>query len=86
MNRWKLLTCACLLLALLTVMPVKTVRTLASSTANCGQWNVVSSPNLKVTNVLNSVTPVSINDVWAAGFELKELNLFISHWLNTGMG
>lgn len=83
MNRWKLLTCACLLLALLAVIPAKTVKTLAFSPVKCGQWHVASSPNLKATNDLNSVTAVSANDVWAAGFTENNKSIYqplIEHW------
>jgi len=55
----------------------------AAAVSSCGQWNVVSSPNVKVTNDLNSVTVVSATDVWAAGFTEGTKSIYqplIEHW------
>src|SRR5579872_3437872 len=40
----------------------------AAAVSSCGQWNVVSSPNVKATNVLTAVTAISATDIWAVGY------------------
>jgi hypothetical protein len=84
MNRWKLLTCACLLLALLAVMAAKTVRTLASSPTNCGGWSDVKSPNPNpLFNLLYGVAAISSNDVWTVGYTHDNNDIrkaLVEHW------
>lgn len=83
MNRWKLLTCACLLLALLAVMPAKTVRTLASSPAKCG-WSDVNSPNPNpLFNLLYGVAAIAPGDVWTVGYTHDNNDIrktLVEHW------
>ena len=53
----------------------------AAAVSNCGQWNVVTSPNKQAANGFTSITAISANDVWAAGFT-KGANLkpLLEHW------
>ena len=47
---------------------------------NGKRWQVVASPNAgKEQNILNAVTAVSTNDIWAVGFESGGDTL-IEHW------
>jgi hypothetical protein len=55
---------------------------------NGAKWSVVSSPNTGATAVLNSVSAVSPNDVWAAGCEVCAdtgggAPALIEHWNGT---
>jgi len=53
---------------------------ISASTATCGTWNVVPSPNVGTgRNQLNGVAVISANDVWAVGSGTGEKTL-IEHW------
>lgn len=67
-KHWKRLSFPCTLLTILAFLLPRTGVASATAVSNCGQWNVVSSPNVKSTNVLTAVTAVSANDVWATGY------------------
>ncbi len=58
----------CMLLIVLVFLLPGTEIASAAAISNCGQWNVVTSPNVKSTNMLTAVTAVSANDVWAVGY------------------
>ncbi len=84
MNRWKLLISAFLLLALLSVISAKTVRTLASSPVHCNGWSVIKSPNPNpIFDLLNSVAAISSKDTWAVGYTDNKnsfIKTLIEHW------
>ncbi len=58
-----------ILLGVLTVVLLRLTGADAAALAqNCGQWSVISSPNAGTgDNILDGVTAISPNDVWAVG-------------------
>src|SRR5258706_8558234 len=41
----------------------------AATFSNCGSWNIVPSANTQATwNLLDSITAISANDIWAVGY------------------
>ncbi len=69
-----------LIIALAFLLPGTGIASAAAIT-NCGQWNVVSSPNAKAVNVLTSITAISANDVWAAGYSGgSSFKPLLEHW------
>src|SRR5260221_4329072 len=55
----------------------------AALALNCGQWNVVPSPNGGPQSKLNGVTAISANNVWAVGTDRFHNQPLIEHWDGT---
>ena len=68
----------------------KSAKNSAIPTTSCGVWNVVSSPNVgTIYNVLNGVTALSANNVWAVGGYFNNTapnpqQTLIEHWNGRG--
>lgn len=83
MTHQKIIRLACICVALLGVLAVRTARAMpiSTSTVQCGQWNVVPSPSLhEGKSQLNAVAVVDPNDVWAVGSRNDFQQTLIEQW------
>lgn len=70
MKHLRLFAFPCVLIVVMTVLQFGTSVASASArpNSNCGQWNIVLSPNVATSNVLTAVTAVADNNIWAVGY------------------
>lgn len=69
----------CILLLAVATLLLRTGFADAAPASSCGQWNIVKSPNVGSTSILNGVAAVSPNDVWAVGYSTGYQPL-AEHW------
>src|SRR2546429_3203737 len=68
MKHFRLVRFSYLFVIVLATLVLGTGTTRAMTTLNCGSWNVASSPNAGLDDVLNGVAPVpGTRQFWAVG-------------------